>query len=274
MKSLRGYRAIADYYDAEYVDEPMLRHDVPFMLDHFPRRGCDALEIAVGTGRAAIPVAQAGHRVVGIDYDPAMLALARRKRDFVGLDESALSLLEMDATRLKLPRRFDRVFLLFNTLLSFTTLEQLDAVLQGVREHLKPSGRFWLDIFNPDPRVLLHRSRTAVGASLFHVPSQGRTVQRRVSVSVNATAQLQTMEFAYCWFDASGVRRQAKRVFELTFLFPRELRILLERNGLEIEQQWGDHDGSPLSDDSPRIIASCRLARSNRRATAARRLPR
>jgi SAM-dependent methyltransferase len=269
MKRRRGYRAIADYYDAEHADEPMLQRDVPFMLRHFPRRRCDALEIAVGTARAAIPVAQAGYRVVGIDYDPAMLAIARRKRDFVGLDDARLRLLEMDATELKLPRRFDRVFLLFNTLLGFTTLEELDAVLGGVREHLKPSGRFWLDIFNPDPRILSHRTRTTFSTSLFYVPSLGRTVQRRVSVSVDATAQLQTVEFAYTWFDDAGVRRRARRVFELTFLFPRELQILLERNGLEIEQQWGDHDGSPLSDSSPRIIASCRLAGSKRRGARA-----
>ena len=51
-----------------------------------------------------------------------------------------------------------------------------------------------------------------------------------------------------------------RREFELTFIFPRELQILLERNGFEIEHLYGDYDGKPLDADSPRMIAACRLA--------------
>src|SRR5437763_1838120 len=78
------YRAIADYYDAEYADHPMLDRDVPFFLGHLPRKSQRVLELACGTARAAIPIAQAGHRVVGVDYAPEMLEIARHKRDAVG----------------------------------------------------------------------------------------------------------------------------------------------------------------------------------------------
>ena len=65
------YRAIADYYDAEYEGSEMLLQDVPFFLGHLPaRRRLKVLELAVGTARAAIPIAQAGHRVTGVDYAP------------------------------------------------------------------------------------------------------------------------------------------------------------------------------------------------------------
>ena len=56
--------------------------------------------------------------------------------------------------KLDLGRKFDWIAIFFNTLLAFTTLEELDRVLQNVRKHLKPSGRFWLDIFNPDHSML------------------------------------------------------------------------------------------------------------------------
>lgn len=267
MPNPRAYRAVAEFYDAEHVHEPMLQRDVPFLLRHFPRRPCDALEIAVGTARAAIPVAQAGHRVVGIDHDPAMLSIARRKRDFVGMDDRSLRLVRMDATRLALGRRFDRVFILFNTLLAFTTLARLDRVLRGARTHLKPGGRFWLDIFNPDPLILAHRQRTLLSTLLFHDAGRDRTVQRRTFVRVDYTRQVQTVEYEYAWFDRDGRPRRRQRTFELTFLLPRELQLLLERNGLRVEEQWGDHDGSALTDRSPRIIASCRRA-SAREAAA------
>src|ERR1700712_4968013 len=96
------YRAIAEYYDAEYAELEMLRHDVPFFLGQLPKRRQTILELAVGTGRAAIPIAQAGHRVVGVDYAPDLLAIARRKRDVVGLKDRELELRQGDVRRLKL----------------------------------------------------------------------------------------------------------------------------------------------------------------------------
>jgi hypothetical protein len=63
----RAYRAIAEYYDAEMASHAMLEQDVPFFLGQLPNRRQSVLELATGTGRVAIPVAQAGHAVVGTD---------------------------------------------------------------------------------------------------------------------------------------------------------------------------------------------------------------
>ena len=90
------------------------------------------LELATGTARAAIPIAQAGHTVVGIERDPAMLAIAKRKRDAVGLTDRQLNLIRGDVLTAKLGRKFDRVCIFFNTLLAFTTLQQQDKRLQNV----------------------------------------------------------------------------------------------------------------------------------------------
>ena len=66
------------------------------------RGGQAVLELACGTGRAAIPLAQAGHRVVGLDYDAKMLQIARRKRDFVGLADRNLSLVKANVVKFDL----------------------------------------------------------------------------------------------------------------------------------------------------------------------------
>src|SRR5687768_18582697 len=102
---MKRYRAIAEYYDFEYEHMPMLRQDVPFLLRHLPRKSKDILELATGTARCAIPLAQAGHRVVGVDYATEMLAIARRKRDAVGLNDRELTLVHADVTKLRLPRK-------------------------------------------------------------------------------------------------------------------------------------------------------------------------
>src|SRR4051812_28453259 len=145
-----SYRAIADYYDAEYEARDMLAQDVPFFLGQLPKKRQSILELAVGTGRAAIPLAQAGHRVVGVDYDGQMIAIAKRKRDSVGIREPDLALLRQDVLRLDLKMKFDWITIFFNTLVNFVTLEQQDRLMQGVRRHLKRNGWFWIDIFNPD----------------------------------------------------------------------------------------------------------------------------
>ena len=238
----------------------MLESDVPFLLKHMKGRQ-SVLELAVGTGRAGIPLAQAGHRVVGIDNDAAVLQLARAKRDVVGLKESQLRLLKQDILQLNLRQKFDWVVLLFNTFLIFTTLEQQDRALQNIRRHLKRTGRFWLDIFQPNLALIAQDESRGLAPRTFYVPALDRTVFRSTDVKRDPASQVQRVTFNYIWFDREGRQVHEKRVFNLTFLFPRELRLLLERNGLQIERLYGNYDGSKLNANSPRMIACCGLMR-------------
>jgi SAM-dependent methyltransferase len=255
---MKHYRAIAEYYDAENEHRKMLRQDVPLLLGHLPRRSQSVLELAVGTGRAAIPLALAGHRVVGVDYDREMLKIAAAKRDAAGLAPSRLQLLHGDVLGLRLNRKFDWIVLLFNTFLGFPTLMEQDALLAGVVRHLKPAGKFWIDIFNPDLSVLAKEVSENLDASIFYVPGLDRTVQRTATVRRDPIAQLQKVTFHYRWFDRRGKERRRTRQFAMTYLMPRELRILLERHGLRIERLYGNYDAGPLTADSPRMIALCR----------------
>jgi ubiquinone/menaquinone biosynthesis C-methylase UbiE len=256
----KRYRAIADYYDAENERLAWLQHDVPFFLRQLAKTPQDVLELATGTARAAIPIAQAGHRVVGVDYAEEMLEIARRKRDAVGLGERELSLLHSDVMKLNLRRKFDWITIFFNTFLGFTTLHEQDAVLQVVRGHLKARGRFWIDIFQPNLAMMANEESRGIDPALFYVPRLNRSVFISVDVKRDPSRQLQRVTFNYRWFDDRGRERRQKTRFDLTFIFPRELQILLERNGFVIDAIFGDHDGRPLTADSPRIIACCRLA--------------
>lgn len=255
------YRALAEYYDAECDAIEWLQHDVPFLLKHLPKKPADVLELACGTGRAAIPLAQAGHRVTGVDYAPEMLEIAARKRDAVGLQHRQLTLLEQDVLRLKVNRRFDWIVILFNSFLAFATLPEQDRLLQNIRKHLRPNGRFWLDIFQPNLAIRAHHKSKNHAPTIFHVPELNRTVFLVVDVERDPARQIQLITFRYRWFDEQSRERKAVRKFTLTFLMPRELQLVLERNGFVIEELWGDYDGSSLDADSPRMIAMCRLAK-------------
>lgn len=259
----KPYRAIAEYYDAEMASHAMLEQDVPFFLGQLPRRRRQSvLEFAVGTARAAIPVAQAGHAVVGVDYAQDMLDIARRKRDAVGLRERDLSLVHGDLfdPAFDLRRRFDWVCVFFNTFLAFTTLDQQDRVLQNARKHLRPRGRLYLDLFHPDLVRLAREQETGLEPVAFHVPRYDRTVMKTTDVRRDPARQVMTVTFNYTWFDPEGRERREKRTFDMTWLFPRELQLLLERNGFRLEHLWGNYDGSALDADSPRMIVRGALA--------------
>jgi ubiquinone/menaquinone biosynthesis C-methylase UbiE len=259
-QSMKRYKAIAAYYDAENQRHEMLQQDVPFFLGQLPKKRQEILELAVGTARAAIPLAQAGHRVTGIDYVQDMLEIARRKRDSVGLTDKQLKLIRQNALKLNLRQKFDWILILFNTLLAFTTLEELDQLLQGIRRHLKRRGRFWVDLFNPDHAMLAREMEKGLERDVFYVPELGRTVYRQTDIVRDTSKQVMRLTFRYKWFDAMGREKREKFEFDMTCIFPRELRLLLERNGLRIEKMWGNYNGSAFSKNSPRMIARCTLS--------------
>jgi ubiquinone/menaquinone biosynthesis C-methylase UbiE len=252
----KRYRHLAQYYDAEYAHLRMLEQDTPFMLSHMPKRSLRVLELCCGTGRAAIPLAQAGHRVCAVDYAEDMLELARQKRSHCGLSEKQLQLVKADVLKLKLTEKFDWIYILFNTFLSFTTLAQQDQFFQTVVRHLKPRGEFWIDIFNPDLTLIAETKLLNLEPTNFFVPTLGRSVSRLTEI-LRTGPQTERVTFRYSWFDAMGREKKENVTFDLTFLFSRELRLLLQRNGLKIGHLWGSYDGSELSTDSPRIIAQC-----------------
>jgi len=264
------YKAIADYYDAEYEHAPILQCDVPFFLGHLPRKRQRVLDVACGTGRASIPIAQAGHRVVGIDYDQAMLDRAVFKRDSVGLKSKHLEFIKQDARKIHLEERFDWATIFFNTFLNFTTLKQQDALLRSVRKHLCPRGVLWIDIFQPNLDILSKPESRGIDTYMFYVPASDRTIQRSIDVKRDPSRQIQNIKFHYRWFDDKGAEQHETSEFDLTFMFPRELQLLLERNGFELECVYGDYDGSKLNADSPRMIAMARARHGRVRKAAGR----
>lgn len=252
------YNDLAELYDAENEHHAMLQEDVPFFLGQMPRKRQSVLELACGTGRAAIPIAQAGHRLVGIDFDPAMIAIAQRKAGFVGLRKRELDVQVGNALKLDLGRRFDWVCILFNTFVAFTTLRQQDAFLETVKRHMRPSGRFFMDILQPNVGLLAQEKSRDLDPHLFYAPTLGTNVLKTIDVERDPSKQLERVTFRYRWHDKNGQAKQRTMKFDMTFVFPRELQLLLERHGMEVEAMWGNYDGSALDADSPRMIVRAR----------------
>jgi SAM-dependent methyltransferase len=120
--------------------------DVGFWLDvaRSAPAGTAVLELACGTGRVTLPLALAGIEVVGLDIDPAALAVARRRRDAAA--GSWPLLVAADMRRFALRRRFGAVIIPYNSFQLLTDAVDAAACLATVSDHLAPAGTFALEV--------------------------------------------------------------------------------------------------------------------------------
>ncbi|HEU0247645.1 MAG TPA: class I SAM-dependent methyltransferase [Gaiellaceae bacterium] len=139
------YDEIAAFYDpwSRSVTE-----DVAFYVDHALASGGPVVELAVGTGRIAVPIAGAGIPVIGVDSSPAMLRVARAAAESAGVSE----LVDLRLGDLREPPVSERVPLgicPFRSLLHLETEAEKLRALRAARALLEPGGRFVFDVFAP-----------------------------------------------------------------------------------------------------------------------------
>jgi len=140
-----GYDAIAQIYDpwSRSVTE-----DIGFYVEEARRSGGPVVELAVGTGRIAVPIAQAGIRVIGVDLSAGMLAVARDYARTKGVSD----LVDLRVGDLREPPVDERVRLVicpFRSLLHMKSEDEKLRALRAARELLGPDGRFVFDVFAP-----------------------------------------------------------------------------------------------------------------------------
>ncbi|OGO49431.1 MAG: hypothetical protein A2148_08105 [Chloroflexi bacterium RBG_16_68_14] len=226
------------------------------------------LELGVGTGRVAIPLARAGWEVWGIDLSEAMLARARYKtgQALVLPREGRLHLLPGDMRDFELGRRFDLIFAGLGTFHHLLTPDDQRSCLRCVRRHLAPGGLFVCDL-----RPLLF-SAWERGASvpLLHdwtrvLPSTGETVAKLRSVRADPARQVQHETHIYDRLLADGTVRRVVATVDLRFTTRYEMEGLLREAGLELDQVYGDFDLSPYDDASEYLITVARRSPSGRR---------
>jgi SAM-dependent methyltransferase len=141
------YDNIARLYDPWSVS---VTEDLDFYVEEAKRWGGPVLELGVGTGRIALPIAAAGIRVVGIDLSLGMLEVALERAKLAGFSE-LLQLRFGDMRDPPVEGPFPLVLVPFRSLLHMETDADRRAVLRAVRRLLAPDGRFVFDVFAPGP---------------------------------------------------------------------------------------------------------------------------
>ncbi|MDP8905276.1 MAG: methyltransferase domain-containing protein [Chloroflexota bacterium] len=249
---------LARLYDLDLADQ---RDDIELYLA-LARHGRPILELACGSGRICVPLAQAGHDVVGVDRDPAMLARAEAAWSAVSDGNSAgsLELIEGDITSLDLARRFELVILGFNGLLLVGDRDTQLAALRVAAAHLAPGGQAVVDVWLPAPDDLAAYDGRLELAWLRVDPDGGRAVAKLWAADYDAaTLSARVTAIFDSWPTGGGPVRRIARTDEAHLLGASELLALAERAGLRPTSIGGDYSMAPFGQGSERVVLVCRL---------------
>lgn len=223
----------AEHYDegsSEMFDPTVLDPTVDFLA----RLAGDgpALELAIGTGRVAVPLAARGVPVSGIELSEPMVARLRSK-----VDESALPVAIGDMATTRVPGEFALVYLVYNTISNLRTQPEQVACFRNAAAHLRPGGRFVIELWVPQIRrfppgqvaVPFDVSERHLGFDTYDMATQQGT-SHHYSTAADGTIRYGASNFRYLW--------------------PAECDLMAQLAGLELEQRVAGWDGSPFTADS------------------------
>jgi SAM-dependent methyltransferase len=228
--------------------------DIPFYQSLVAEHGGPVLELACGTGRVTLPLAQTGVEIWGIDIARPLLDYARFKAEAETLRPRWV---EADMRDLDLGRRFALVIIPYNAFNHLLDRESVERCLASVRRHLGPGGGFVIDTFNPDPKALGVDPSARAKILEYIDPTTGERVVLEEQNAYDAARQVNRTTWRYHAGDRVDVRVDE---IDMRVFFPQELDALLHYGGFEIVSKLGDYQGVPFGPKTPKQLTRCRLA--------------
>ncbi len=234
MDDRDGYfgERVAARYDESSADrfDPAVLDPVVDLLAGLAGGG-RALELGIGTGRVALPLARRGVAVHGIDLSRAMVTRLRAKPggDAIGVTIGDFATTRVDGT-------FAVAYLVFNTIMNLTTQAAQVACFRSVAAHLEPGGRFVVEVGVPDLRSLppgqnvvpFHTGPTQWSFDVYDVATQNMS-SNYVEV-VDGRGEYRSIPFRYVW--------------------PSELDLMAELAGLRLRDRWATWTREPFTHES------------------------
>lgn len=242
----------ADLYDWVYAWK---RHDIPFYVEEAETFGGPVLELGCGTGRVAIPIAQAGVEVVGLDSSARMLRVARRKARAVAPISGKLTWVRGDMRSFSLDRKFSLVIIPYRGFLSLLSVDEQRRCLEGIKAHLLPEGRLALDIFVPDLHTLTEGTTAPVHSWDVSHPHTGHRMVVWDQSRFDNHNQVIDVRMILEELNGTGeMVRKLYRDFQLRYIHRYEALHLLEISGFHVLDLFGDFERQPLDEASSDMV--------------------
>jgi SAM-dependent methyltransferase len=230
-----GERVAARYDDDPEMFDPAVVEPAVDFLAGLAGNG-SALELGIGTGRIALPLAKRGVRVHGIDLSEAMVARLRAKP---GAESIAVTMGDFATTTVE--GRFSLAYLVFNTIMNLTTQAEQVACFQNVAAHLEPGGCFVIEVALPDLQRLPPGERyrpfrvteTRLGFDEYDVVAQG-LISHHYAVR-DGKLDVLSMPFRYVW--------------------PSELDLMARLAGMTLWERWSGWKREPFTAGSTKHVS-------------------
>jgi SAM-dependent methyltransferase len=242
------------YYSKTYAGRT---DDVDFYRRVARESGGPGLEYGIGNGRIAVPIAQDGVNIHGVDLSAPMLAdLGRRLAKLPAEVSRRVSSTHGDMREVRLKQKFPLVLSTFNTFLHLYTRDDVAQFLDAVKHHLAPGGTFIVDVAVPQHLDLARDPNRAYSAPRFKDPSTGKLVKYAERFDYDCARQILfvTMEFTPLDGSDPWVVPLTHRQF-----FPQELEALFHYNGFVVQSVLGSFEGESLSRFSDVSVWTCTL---------------
>jgi SAM-dependent methyltransferase len=200
-----------------------------------------ALEFAIGTGRVAVPLAERGVSVTGVELSRPMIDTLRTK-----VDDTAIPVVVGDMATATAPGTYTLVYLVFNTISNLLTQAEQVACFRNAARHLAPGGRFVIELEVPDLRRL--------------PPGQQAVVFRSESDYLGVDTYDVLHQHLVSHHFRFGDGRQA-RLFRSAhrYVWPAELDLMAQLAGFELETRHADWSGADFTSDSQSHVSVYRL---------------
>lgn len=237
-----------DLYDLMAPPDRVLER---FYVEIARERGGRVLDLACGSGRLTIPLAQAGLQVVGGDLSAEMLAQARRRAEVQAV---SLELVRLDMRDFDLEgRTFDTIIVAMNSVLHLHSLDDFRGFFRSAGRHLSPQGRLVFDAFLPDIAMLnADPGRRELIGTVVHDELGAIMVEE--TARYDPLTQVRHVD----WYWSSEMEKDFWQVaLPMRSIFPQEMPLLVASGGLRLIERFGDFDRSPLAAGSMRQICVC-----------------
>ncbi len=246
------YDPLADLYDIEYDHD----YDLPFWLSFAGREAGPVVEWGAGTGRIAVPLAEAGYDVTAVELSESMVEVGQGKTRTV-------EWVSGDMRNARLDRYYGLTICAFNSFLCLRTPDDALDFLGNTREHLAPGGLLGIEVSAFTPEEL--SDITSGGPALRHDFTRerpgtvGGTLDRFSVSRYDDASQILSMRLFYELYGADGVLEN-RRAHELEIRVTRrdELLLMLRLAGFEIEAVYGGFEGEPFEAGSEHLIVLAR----------------
>jgi SAM-dependent methyltransferase len=228
-------RVAATYDSSEDMFDPAAVETTAGVLAELAGRG-RALELGIGTGRIALPLARRGVEVHGIDLSRAMVARLRAKPggDGIPVTIGDFATATADGT-------FSLAYLVFNTIMNLTTQDAQVACFRNVARHLEPGGCFVIEVGVPELRRLPPGQNT--------VPWQVTPTRWAFDIYDTAT---QAMSSNYITVEDG---RGEYRSIPFRYVWPAELDLMARLAGMRLRDRWEDWTRQPFTSESGQHVS-------------------